>query len=110
MSLSLRCEACGKPLKLKDELAGKKIKCPACGQGLTVPPADEPEGVTAAAEVGAPEPGRAPPDRNRRRRKRHQDEPPSLARYWPLLLGGTAVILLLGLGTLGLAWWLSRPG
>jgi hypothetical protein len=31
-----RC-SCGKVLRAKDELAGKRVKCPACGKGLTFP-------------------------------------------------------------------------
>jgi tRNA A-37 threonylcarbamoyl transferase component Bud32/DNA-directed RNA polymerase subunit RPC12/RpoP len=31
------CTACQKKLFVKDELAGKKVKCPGCGQRLTIP-------------------------------------------------------------------------
>ncbi|MCI0380941.1 MAG: hypothetical protein L0215_25435 [Gemmataceae bacterium] len=43
MPISLRC-SCGKMLTLRDELAGRRIKCPACGGVLAVP-ASEPEEV-----------------------------------------------------------------
>lgn len=36
-SLSLQCSGCEKVLKVKTELAGKKIKCPQCGQMMAVP-------------------------------------------------------------------------
>jgi serine/threonine-protein kinase len=36
----VRCSGCGKNLKARNELAGKKVKCPQCGQVLQVPPAD----------------------------------------------------------------------
>jgi hypothetical protein len=36
MPISLRC-SCGRALKVKDELAEKKIRCPACKGVLTVP-------------------------------------------------------------------------
>ncbi len=35
--VSISCSGCGKALKSKPELAGKKIKCPRCGQVLVVP-------------------------------------------------------------------------
>jgi WD40 repeat protein/predicted Ser/Thr protein kinase len=34
---SLSCTSCHKKLAVKDALAGKKVKCPGCGQILTVP-------------------------------------------------------------------------
>lgn len=36
MPISVQC-ACGKKLQVKDELAGKRGKCPACGQVLNIP-------------------------------------------------------------------------
>jgi hypothetical protein len=35
--LSFACTACGKPLCVKENLAGKKVKCPRCGQVITAP-------------------------------------------------------------------------
>jgi hypothetical protein len=46
MSIQVNCD-CGKEFKVKDELAGKKIKCPACQSVVTVPAGEEE--VTAAA-------------------------------------------------------------
>jgi hypothetical protein len=40
MSINVVCD-CGKTLKVKDDAAGKKIKCPACQTVLVVPAADE---------------------------------------------------------------------
>lgn len=36
MPIQIKC-ACGKPLAVKDEFAGKTVKCPGCGQGVPVP-------------------------------------------------------------------------
>lgn len=36
MSVRLEC-SCGKKLSIKDEMAGRRIKCPACGAVLTIP-------------------------------------------------------------------------
>lgn len=44
MPIALKCEQCGKALKVRDELAGKRVKCPQCQNVLRVPEA------TASAE------------------------------------------------------------
>lgn len=36
MPLSIQCK-CGKTLRVKDEFAGKKVRCPACKEVLSVP-------------------------------------------------------------------------
>jgi hypothetical protein len=41
MPILVSCK-CGKKLRLKDELAGKRVKCPGCGQCLAVPAGEEP--------------------------------------------------------------------
>jgi len=35
--ISVPCSACSKKLSVKESLAGKKVKCPVCGQVTTVP-------------------------------------------------------------------------
>lgn len=49
MSLIARCQ-CGKSFQAKPELAGKRVKCPACGQVIQVPrpPATDSAGGAAA--------------------------------------------------------------
>ena len=37
MSIRVECEACGKVLNAKDESAGKRAKCPDCGNVLQIP-------------------------------------------------------------------------
>jgi hypothetical protein len=34
---AVRCTHCGKGLKVKDDLAGKKVRCPGCGHSVAVP-------------------------------------------------------------------------
>src|SRR5262245_16664682 len=36
-AISFSCTGCGKPLKVKVELVGKKVKCPGCGTVVVVP-------------------------------------------------------------------------
>jgi hypothetical protein len=35
--IAFTCPSCCKELKAKDELAGKKVKCPGCGKAAAVP-------------------------------------------------------------------------
>jgi len=37
MGIQVSCSKCNKKYSIKDSLAGKKIKCPGCGEVLTVP-------------------------------------------------------------------------
>src|SRR4051812_16654510 len=37
--ISFSCISCQKKLAVKDELAGKKVKCPGCGNAVVVPQA-----------------------------------------------------------------------
>ncbi len=39
VSIKVTCNACGKKLKAKGESAGKKVKCPGCGDILIIPEA-----------------------------------------------------------------------
>jgi hypothetical protein len=48
MAITVSCE-CGKEFKVKDESAGKRIKCPACQTVLTVPDADAVTGAPPKA-------------------------------------------------------------
>src|SRR5438477_7576680 len=68
MPISITCQ-CGKSLKVKDEWAGKKAKCPTCGNTFVVPvpamaaaPAGRsaaPARAAGAAAGWAPQRGRA---------------------------------------------------
>jgi len=42
MSIRLTCSDCDKPLKVKDELAGKRIRCPGCQSIIRVPAGADP--------------------------------------------------------------------
>lgn len=57
MAIKATCSKCGRELNVKDELAGKKGKCPDCGEVIQVPTLDE--SAAAAAEPEAP-PAEAP--------------------------------------------------
>jgi len=53
--IAFSCAHCDKALRVKDELAGKRAKCPACGKPITVPNPSE-NLVTAAADAGTHSP------------------------------------------------------
>jgi predicted Zn finger-like uncharacterized protein len=43
MAIFLHCPSCVHKIKVRDELAGRKVKCPECGKVIAVPAADEDE-------------------------------------------------------------------
>jgi hypothetical protein len=65
MSIPVSCGQCGWKAAVKDELAGKKGKCPTCGEPIIVPsaaPADDVEAAAAAALAdGDDDPAPPPP-------------------------------------------------
>lgn len=51
MSIELHCNSCGRLLRVPKELAGKRGKCPACGNGIYIPtPEDEIQELPLAPE------------------------------------------------------------
>lgn len=98
MTIAVDCD-CGKSLKVSDALAGKKVKCSACGTTLTVPaalppppdeagddfellgddtplpekPARKPVKAVAAEEEPAPEPARKPRKKKKKKAKRGEE-------------------------------------
>src|SRR5262245_26748529 len=54
MPIRITCTSCNKLLSVRDELAGKKVKCPGCGTIFTA-------SATAATAVKAAPPKLAPP-------------------------------------------------
>lgn len=62
--IDVACSACGKNVLVKDEHAGKRIKCPGCGRAVSVPEPfpsiDTSEQVEPIAAAVGPEPERPP--------------------------------------------------
>lgn len=54
MAISVTCGACGRTVSAKDEAAGKRFRCPGCGQKVVVP--DAFAVVPLPAPAVAPEP------------------------------------------------------
>jgi dienelactone hydrolase len=108
------CSSCGKKLKVRDELIGRKIKCPACG---TIFVADEATAVTvgeprlepkkAALDQDVPTPAgkRATPPRaeedseDRLMRRRKKNKPvPAMNGVWIWVAVAAAVVLVVVIG------------
>ena len=67
MPISVSCD-CGARLKVRDEAAGKRVKCPKCQAAIQVPQAEsppEPELQIVDEPAAPPEPAAAPPSRSR---------------------------------------------
>jgi predicted RNA-binding Zn-ribbon protein involved in translation (DUF1610 family) len=106
MSINVPCTNCGKSLKAKEELAGKRVKCPSCGQVITVsascPPSPaEEKTALPGPDSSPPKPDAASPPVQENRRVR-----------WPLFagLGAVAVCLLSGCLVSGVVFLFSVLG
>lgn len=104
MPISLSCPSCDRGLKVKDELAGRKIRCPKCSKVITVP-ADEEEPVAKSRlsedEDERPRPKQAVRQRDEdeeeederpRKKKKKKKKGPGLVRY---VVGGVVLAALL---------------
>ena len=92
MPISLKCHGCRSTLKVRDELAGKKVKCPRCQTVLVVPeeeevavaaeaaPARPRTGKTGRIQAGEPVARRKQGIRTTRRGEDEEDEAPRPAR------------------------------
>lgn len=56
MSIKVSCDSCGKDLKVRDEAAGKRVKCPDCGSVIRVPQAEAPEDAVDAESADDDDP------------------------------------------------------
>ncbi|MBY0227774.1 MAG: DUF1559 domain-containing protein [Gemmataceae bacterium] len=82
MPIEFDCTECDRHLRVKDEMAGKRVKCPECQEVLKVPDAEAPEERPAERiRTGKPAPKKAAParsrdedDRPKRKARRDEDE------------------------------------
>jgi hypothetical protein len=109
MAISLICD-CGKKLAVKEEHAGKRVKCPACESLITVPSVlDEPPARQRAA---APVEDEEDMDEDRpRKKKKKKRAGKSNKMVW---IGAGAGLLVLGLCCVGAAggglWFFLKAG
>ena len=57
MAIRIQCSGCGKAYSLQDAMAGRRVKCPACGATMEVPAAGLPGDVLFAEPLAAAGPG-----------------------------------------------------
>jgi len=106
----LSCPSCEKALKVKDELAGKKVKCPGCGEPIVVEAADDPESETAVQEPPRRKARATDAEDDDRPRKKKKKKKKSNSLLWILLGGGAALLLLLiGVGLVLFFVVFNRP-
>jgi hypothetical protein len=133
MPLVFEC-ACGKKMKVRDELAGKKVKCPGCGKAVMAPEPEpmvvEPVGEEmmageppiVAASSTAVQVGEAPPgsegvaptwetkkksDQSTKKRDEEEDDAEKPVPHW--VFGGTFSSEVMALGNEGI-WFASFKG
>lgn len=56
MPIKAECESCGKVLNAKDDAAGRRIKCPDCGEPISVPGGRRKKGARKKSARRRPEP------------------------------------------------------
>jgi predicted RNA-binding Zn-ribbon protein involved in translation (DUF1610 family) len=91
MAISVACPSCERELKVKDELAGRKVKCPGCGEAVTIPASEEEEEPAVKKRRSEEE---DEDDRPRKKKKKKQSNQ-------MLILGVIAGVALLGLCAVG---------
>ncbi len=98
MAFIVQCPQCQKKLKLKDEAAGKQVRCPSCKHPFVTPASEEEEAVVATLVEEEAPPSRQPPepdeedeeeDRPRRRKRPPRDIP---APMLPMIYGGLSCV------------------
>lgn len=94
MPITATCTGCGKSLKVKDELKGKTIRCPACK-------------TTFVAGAGAAAAGPLPTGRTRASTlgQKRDTKGPAFTISPAIILGGLLVVALVGGGI----WWAIGP-
>jgi hypothetical protein len=110
MAISLTCE-CGKKLAVKDELAGKRVKCPGCGELLTVPSVTEEAPLKKRAPAAADDEEDQEDERPRKKKKKRHRAGKSNKTLW---IGAGIGVLVLGFCCLGIGgasiFWFTRGG
>jgi uncharacterized protein (TIGR03067 family) len=86
MSISIQCPECEKKMNAKDDYAGRRVKCPDCGQSILVP---------ESRRVSAGKPSRSSPAKSPAVRKAPRPSAPQAKRVrWPWYAGGAAGVSL----------------
>jgi hypothetical protein len=74
MVITLPC-ACGKSLKVNADLAGRRVKCPACGGVVAVPPPGDDAGLDLEADEPDYTAPKMPRERKKKKKKKKKLDP-----------------------------------
>lgn len=96
MAIRFECD-CGKSFSVKDERAGKRVKCSECGDVLTVPAKSRRESKSGSSRKSGAGPSRKRGKSNSRKRQPNRT---------PLIAGGAIAAVLL----IGVLVWVLWPG
>jgi dipeptidyl aminopeptidase/acylaminoacyl peptidase len=133
MPLTVRCPKCNKALRIKEDLQGKRIRCPACKEAFVVdaaviepevaalveeaPPAQPPHREQVSQRPGGPRDEEDVSPRPARERQRDRDEEEQRPRkkksgglVLVLVLGGLGGLLLVCVGAPVALWMLGSTG
>ena len=86
MPIDVACSACDKSFRVKDELAGKKFKCSACGEVVVIPASRStasPAKSASRKQTSAEAPGQRPPKKKASRPKSAGDATPPKKKKRP---------------------------
>ena len=121
MTITFRCDGCNTKVRVKDEFAGRKARCPSCRALLVVPhPESEPEEEPVELEEAPPpsppprrkEPARAPKPKKKKKARRSWITAPFVnvlgIDFNALRL--LIVVLVLGAGFTGVFFMVRRAG
>jgi hypothetical protein len=91
MAIAFTCSECEKDLKVKDEFAGRKVKCPKCGGSTTVPAAKKAK--KKIEEDDEVEEKEERPKKKKKKWNRNNSEMVRIIAAIGLLLAGVAAIV-----------------
>jgi predicted Zn finger-like uncharacterized protein len=98
MPISVQCDSCQHSFKIKDEFAGRKVRCPGCKTSITIPDDDQDDLLDEQAddEMSSPAP-RSRSDRGRRPKSTSKSKPSSAWYiqhwHWLVVLGVMLIAL-----------------
>lgn len=94
MTIRIECDSCFQIIKVKDELAGRQVRCPDCQNKIRVPaPGDQPLPEPELPPV-APRP-KASGQRGTRAKKQHVSKRSWGVQQWPWLVALALLLVLL---------------
>jgi ribosomal protein S27E len=105
MAIAVSCPSCDREMKVKDELAGKKIKCPGCGEAVAVLKKQDTAKARAAKTKRDEDVEDAEPEEEERPKKKKKPAPKGMSMLVKCLIaGGVAFVVFVGAVVLGIVF------